>query len=348
MGLVSVIVPCYNASSFIDNLSSVFEQSYKELELVLVDDCSGDDTWQKLQEFKRSYAEQKIIIHHNEQNLGPGLSRNEGFALSSGEFIVYWDIDDKIEPNFIEKMLSRIEQEQADFACCGYYMHQDGQVSIHNIARELLDAKDILAIKTQMFNFMWAPWNKLVRRSFIEQNNISYPDEVYGEDRRWTLQLVVNAQRIAFVDEPLYHYVKNSNSISSLSNKRVLDGIFNLLQFEEQYFLQKGMHADVFEMWRLFCLYYAAGWFFRFPNDSDLQNQFAAQFFDFCQQHNIELVWQKYPVYAKKPLYRLVPKLFARKLHERLKREYLCCKWLRKHDDVFSVILAIGQNKATS
>ena len=82
MSLVSVIVPCYNVSSFIGNLSSVFEQSYKELELILVDDCSSDDTWQKLQEFKQAHSDKRIIVHHNEQNLGVGLTRNKGFALS--------------------------------------------------------------------------------------------------------------------------------------------------------------------------------------------------------------------------------------------------------------------------
>ncbi len=346
MSLVSVIVPCYNVSSFIGNLSSVFEQSYKELELILVDDCSSDDTWQKLQEFKQAHSDKRIIVHHNEQNLGVGLTRNKGFALSSGEFVVFWDADDQIEPDYIEKMLSQLNQKQADFVCCAYYFHEGAQVSVVPVEHELLESKTTLEIKHHFFNFMCAVWNKLVRRSFIEQYNISFPDSAYGEERVWTMQLVLNANNIAFVEEPLYHYFRFPNSMTSWSNIRVLDGISYLLQFSEQLFHQKGMFDDLVDEWKLRCLYDATKWWFKFPNGSDLQCQFALRFYDFCQKQNIELVWQKYPFYVRAPLYRLLSKKLNLKLRWKLKCSYNCCKALRNYNDIFGAILDIAQKRS--
>ena len=128
-------------------LSSVFNQTYTNLELVLVDDCSKDDSWQKIQAFKQEHVDKNIVICRNDTNLGAGPTRNRGFALSSGSAVYFMDADDELEPDLIEKMLGKLRQDQADFVHCGYSSHRGTTVRNYFIDKDLLEAKDITELK---------------------------------------------------------------------------------------------------------------------------------------------------------------------------------------------------------
>lgn len=262
MDLVSVIIPCYNVSSFVDKLSWIFEQTYPELEFVLVEDCSTDDTWQKLQDFKSLHADKRIILERNEQNLGAGETRNRGFALSSGKYVCFWDADDRALPLFVEKMLAKIQQEQADFVyCANTFLYDDvdnqfgqgGRVEkFHEIPKELLAVQhDINELKRLVFRFSYVVWNKLVRRDYIQEHDIRFPP-FYGEDLCWNMQLVLNAQRIALIEESYFqHYVDNPASFTHRMNAQNLraESFWNVEQFYFDYMNKLGVTSALFDEW---------------------------------------------------------------------------------------------------
>ena len=139
MPKVSVIIPLYNASSHIPDLKQLWAQTLQDFELILVDDCSTDDTWDKLQEFKAQNSDKAIILARNEHNLGPGGTRNHGLTKSSGEYVIFLDGDDRYDPTLLEKMSQRLDDTHADLVCCGFSdLHNDGK-SIHKFSQNTIN-----------------------------------------------------------------------------------------------------------------------------------------------------------------------------------------------------------------
>ena len=114
-GIVSVIMPCYNAEKYLpEAIDSVFNQSYNNVELIVVDDGSSDSSLSILQ----NYANRIILIE--QENQGPDYARNRGIAASNGDFIAFLDADDYWAPDFIAKLLQSLLKENADIAYCGW------------------------------------------------------------------------------------------------------------------------------------------------------------------------------------------------------------------------------------
>lgn len=324
MDLVSVIIPCYNVSSFVDNFSWIFEQTYSELEVVLIDDCSTDDTWQKLQAFKQQHVDKNIVLAHNEQNMGLAATRNRGFALSSGKYVCFWDADDQAYPLFVEKMLAKLQQEQADFVCCAYEaLDNKGNKECCKLQSQLLDVQgDIDLLRQQAFQFYVVAWNKLVRRDFIQEHNISFPVIRIGEDQGWTLQLVLNAQKIAFIDEPYYqYYTDNVASLSHIYDERRMRCFWEMTLFDLDYIKKFGVYSVLRDHWMI--SFFKTFLYVHKRMAVDLQKQFVIEMHDFCQQNKIVLDDTEFLVTYRSRVYRFLPKIgfFAKRRNE-MKRAY--------------------------
>lgn len=344
MDLVSVIIPCYNVSSFVDKLSWIFEQTYPEIEIVLVDDCSSDDTWQKLQAFKQQYSDQRIIVARNETNLGPGPTRNYGLTLSTGKYVCFWDADDQVEPLFVEKMLQQLKQEQADFICCAYKESSAQKTNVVWINDNLLKAQqenNIDKLKSLVFDFSVGPWNKLVCRDFLFLNNIKFPAVFYGEDKCWTLQLVLNANKIAFINQVYYIYQVgiNENSLTSVVNKRTLQSILEMADFNLSYIDKLGLSGQlrercIFEFFSLILYMYET-----FVEKEQDRKMLITQIRDLCQKHKINTEVPVLSFLTKSYYYRFLPKtkLFINK-REKMKIEYHWYSIRRKVSKILSSI----------
>ena len=140
MPKVSVIIPLYNASAYVPDLKQLWEQTLQDFELILVDDCSTDDTWAKLQEFKAQNPERTIILARNEHNLGPGGTRNHGLTKSCGEYVIFLDGDDRYDPTLLEKMSKRLDDTHADLVCCGFTDQYNGVNNTHKFSQHAINA----------------------------------------------------------------------------------------------------------------------------------------------------------------------------------------------------------------
>ena len=219
MATISVIIPCYNAASYIEKaLRALEQQSFQDFDVTLVDDCSSDNTVEVIRAFSDA-SKLQIKLLRNEVNSGPALSRNRGITASSAEFVCFCDSDDWYEPDYLQLMYQKSRTENADIVIADYYtVSSQGQKNEKILGlRETLSAAEALAINVDSMCIM------LCRRSLFE--GLELPDLRNGEDMAVIPALLSRAKRIAFVPECLYNYLYRENSASNSANDKVVDSI---------------------------------------------------------------------------------------------------------------------------
>ena len=347
MPKVSVVIPLYNAAPYLDDLKQVWDQTFTDFELILVDDCSSDDTWERLERFKATYPELAISLVRNEHNLGPGGSRNHGLELCSGQYVIFIDGDDRYEPEFLAKMVAKLEETKADVVYCGALMH-DGAVTLTNVFSPLVVAQaeqfnaaggagakepDPFVLKTLLYqpSLYPVPWNKMVRREFLLQHGIVFPDFRLGEDKCWGIQILLHARKIALVSEPLYHHIARPTSLSVARSKQTLNDIFAMLEFELKVLEQAGLRPLLNQTWHLNCWDTIFSFMERIAADPELQQQLVQRSLAFGQAHQLNYDHKQLPLTARLGWYRLLPKQ-ARYAQQRalLKEQYRLGRYLRR------------------
>ena len=212
--MVSVLIPAYNAEKTINRcLDSILAQTYCGIEVIIVNDGSTDNTLS----ICLNYAEKdKRIIVYNQTNQGVSAARNTGLRNASGDYILYVDSDDWIEPNMIRRMVDLIED--ADIVFCGNdHAETPGQAEcIDNVKIEYWNQQQ------QMLEFMKHKrmtgmlWNKLIRRSITDGYLFNEKTD-YGEDAEFLWKILKKSHEMVVTNEILYHHVLDDTSISHLS-----------------------------------------------------------------------------------------------------------------------------------
>lgn len=214
--MVSIIVPVYNRVSSIQRcVQSIINQNFQDIEVLLIDDGSTDDSGAICDEL--AMQDVRIRVFHKE-NGGVSSARNLGLEAAKGEYILFCDSDDWVEPQWCEKLLAEVTEESLPI--CNYYRCNEESQSKNkpkkcanipcNIDVEQfyeMNAAELLGI----------PWNKLFDREKIEEHHIRFRDGLsLGEDLLFVLQyLKTGIRTISFINEPLYHYsVSGTDSLS--------------------------------------------------------------------------------------------------------------------------------------
>lgn len=209
--LVSVIVPAYNIEKYISRcLDSIIVQTYKNLEIIVVDDGSKDKTVEILDNYEKKDSRVKII---HKENGGVSSARNKGLDIAKGDYIGFVDGDDSIEPNMYEILVKLLEEENADIAHCGYQMIFPNRVDYYyNTGRRKTQTTQE-GIKDLLSGKMIEPalYNKLYRRELF--NSIRLDEKIrINEDLEANYRLFKNSKKSIYYDVPLYHYMIRSSS----------------------------------------------------------------------------------------------------------------------------------------
>lgn len=213
---VSIILPIYNVEEYISEcLDSIVNQTYHNLEIILVDDGSPDNSGSICDEYQQK--DDRIVVVHK-QNAGVSAARNTGLELATGSYIAFADPDDWLEPDMIEKMVSALKQRQADIAFCRFHteiMPEEKQYLYLPIEETYGDGNHALCQMVQALAYGTMVWNKLFTRNTIFKGN-SYTkfDESLkcGEDEVWLVEVVQNAKKVAYLKEELYYWRVRENS----------------------------------------------------------------------------------------------------------------------------------------
>lgn len=237
---LSIIVPVYGVEKYIDKcLNSLVKQSLKEIEIIVVNDGTKDNSQKIIDKYVKKYPDK--IKSYIKENGGQGSARNYGLKKATGEYIGYVDSDDFVEKDMYKKLYNKAKENNYDIVVCGNYnVSEDYQ-------NKNIDAF-INNYNTDLENIFFgkmAVWNKIYKRDILIKNKLEFKEKVWYEDLAFTLKAIMNSNTFAFIDEPLYDYLIREGSTMNNSNVQrnleILDAFDDILSYikhnkKEEYF----------------------------------------------------------------------------------------------------------------
>lgn len=250
--MISVIVPVYNVEEYLPKcIQSIQMQTYQDMEIILVDDGSTDNSGAICD---RAAAFDPRIKAIHKENGGPAAARKTGLQFSGGEYIGFVDGDDYIDPEMFEKLLEIIEREAVDFVHSGWKKNEDANIygvscsgsflldqksAVELIASGIFDSANIKSISP-------SNWSKLYKRELIAAVYQEVPDGIdYGEDLLSLCLCLLKAERFASVKEAYYHYVTRRTSITNSKGVQRLEREHKLYACMKEAFERYGVYGEL-------------------------------------------------------------------------------------------------------
>ncbi len=204
--LISIVVPVYNVENYILKcLNSLIKQNYKQIEIILVDDGSTDESGKICDEFKEK--DDRIRVFHK-KNGGLSSARNYGIKKAKGDIIAFVDSDDYVKDGFVLDLYRGMQAGNADIVICGYNNEKP--------KNETISGKEAtIRLLTKQENIDIISWNKLYKKKLFTDNNIIFPEGKKHEDTLTTYKLMSKAKKVTYIDESLYIYVERKGSITA-------------------------------------------------------------------------------------------------------------------------------------
>tara|TARA_Y100001970_G_C14259681_1_gene878922 strand:+ start:26120 stop:26866 length:747 start_codon:yes stop_codon:yes gene_type:complete len=218
MSLVSVIMPYYFKRSYLENsLNSVLNQSYKNLEIILVNDETNLETKKFLQTISKKDMRIKLI--NNGKNLGAGKSRNKAIEMSNGEYIAFCDCDDLWKKTKLEKQLTFMKNSNLDFTFTAYEIINEKNDIISN-----RDAKKVIEFKSLLKSCDIGLSTVIIKKKLLKEKELRFASLKTKEDYILWLKIAKRGTKLFGLNENLSYWRKVSNSLSSSSVQKIIDG----------------------------------------------------------------------------------------------------------------------------
>lgn len=250
---VSFIVPAYNVSMYIrECIESIINQTEKEIEIIIVDDGSSDDTPSICDEYMEK--DDRIIVIHK-QNGGLSSARLAGFEKATGQYVLFVDGDDYIESDMARKLVLSAEENNSDVVLCGYYTNSKDQQAEYylSLVKNIICGRDDITqnyiqpftgTKKGGVNLPRFLCFKLLKRELIKADFFKHENIYFSEDIVFNLLYTDYVNTISIVNEPLYHYRLNPASLSNKYRPNKWQMYLNLIVFLKQYMTERNIEID--------------------------------------------------------------------------------------------------------
>lgn len=237
--LFSIIVPVYNVEKYLNEcIDSILNQTFTDFELILVDDGSKDRSGAICDEYAKTDNRVKVL---HQRNAGQAVARNTGTEVAQGEYIIYLDSDDYIcDRTFLSK-LTKKTKNKTDVILYGYKKFFE---SNQTFGREICEypslegktPEKVIALLLQTDMYVGCPWNKTVKRDFLEQNQIRFVPSMISEDSDWYLQVVTRAKTYDNISEAFVVYRQREGSTSHAPKiKSLTDNLYILETWSDRF-----------------------------------------------------------------------------------------------------------------
>lgn len=226
---ISIVIPVYNGAKYLSNcIESIIKQTYTNIEVILIDDGSTDLTPCICDKYSQEYS--NILVIHT-VNGGVSKARNIGFKHSTGDYVIFIDADDYLNPQMLEVLCTNIEIHKADISICNVSSSVSNEhFDINNIQKTFYDHDTALSDFLLGRNIKFGIWTKLFRRELI--CNLSFMEGYkINEDKYFIFEALLQAKRVVYCNLPLYCYLKREDSVTA--------GIFSSKWFDIHYFAKK-------------------------------------------------------------------------------------------------------------
>lgn len=256
--LVSVIVPVYKVEKYLDRcVKSIINQTYKNLEIILVDDGSPDNCPKLCDEWAKKDARIKVV---HKENGGLSDARNKGFDASNGDLILFVDSDDYIDNNMVEIMAKRIEEDGTDMCVCSFSKFRDGEEPNKSFSKspEILTTREALQrlVLGKGFQLVVA-WDKLMKRKLVEK--VKFPKGKIHEDEYICHRFIGECEKVSIIHNPLYFYFLREGSImnSTFSMRRldVIGGLDDRVAYFSEVYPDLTQAVKIFTLKGIMALY---------------------------------------------------------------------------------------------
>lgn len=224
--LVSIIMPAFNAEKSIGRaIESVLNQTYSNLELIIINDGSTDGT----SDVVRKYKDVRIRLIE-QLNAGPSGARNTGLTEVTGKYVVFIDSDDWYETDYVEKMISSKMDNQHQLVVCGMILHKKSE----KVSSVVYDSKfesfweNVDFLRKFEMGIMNAVWNKLYEVAIIRENNITFTNIAIVEDLDFNLKYLEYVDSVRFIPYSLYHYDNNFSVLTTRVSSEMFDNYIHI------------------------------------------------------------------------------------------------------------------------
>ena len=309
---ISVIIPVYNVEKYIKKcLDSVVNQTFKDIEIIVVNDGSPDNSSKIIKEYMK---EDKRIKYYEKDNGGQGSARNLAITKSTGEYLIFVDSDDYIDLNMLEKMYDYAKKSKLDIVVCnGYLDVNDDITNFDNFNSSINDLQKRYIVSQT------GPCLKLIKAEIIKKNNLLFVENHIYEDIAIVPAYALFTDKIGYIDERFYYYVQRSNSsMNQEKYSKKLEDIFFALDNLSNKFTEYSNNKFNEELEYLYIenlLHAASLRFLRFDNyEKHIEKIVSIMKEKFPR-------WNKNIYYSKKGLkYKVVCNLIYKKQYKLLKQ----------------------------
>lgn len=240
---VTIIIPVYNVEKYLSRcLNNVINQTYSNIEIILVNDGATDNSQEICEEYKRKDNRIKLLL---KENGGLSDARNYGIPYATGDYIAFIDSDDMIHTSYIEYLLDLVEKYDGDISICGYksFYNSDDNIVVNDKkdSIEIFNSNDALEQLLYNKKIQCSAWGKLYKKELLKE--IRYPVGKLFEDIGTTYKLFYKAKNIILGKKRLYYYFIRNDSISHMSfNSRNMDSL--VLSMEMCEFIEKKCNVN--------------------------------------------------------------------------------------------------------
>lgn len=240
---ISVIIPVYNTGKYLKRcLDSIINQNFKEIEIIIVNDCSSDNSLGIIKNYQKK--DSRIILINKGKNEGLSAARNSGIKIAKGEYILHIDSDDWVEQNYFRDMYKYAQKEKADIVISDFYKEFENGKKDYKIDQGIIKKQNNeIAIKKIFLGGGYpSVWNKLIKKDLYIKNKIEHPINIaLGEDLAVIPKLFYFSTKIVKLNKAYYHYFQNNLSITKKYNIDKIYEINKIIEINEKFFNNKGM-----------------------------------------------------------------------------------------------------------
>lgn len=219
--LISIIIPVYNTEDYLEeSLNSVINQTYKNIEIICIDDASTDNSLKILNDYAKK--DKRITVLSNENNLGPSYSRNKGLNVANGEFILFHDSDDVVDLDAYEKLMGFYKRyPNHDFVIFNMIRFNDYGQKYSSIlhSKSMTDEifSEINILQNPKLIYDTVTTNKIIRRQFLEEINIKFIENIVYEDIAFSMKMLTESNCFGVYPDVKYHWRVRSNNNKSIT-----------------------------------------------------------------------------------------------------------------------------------
>ncbi|CCV64692.1 predicted glycosyltransferase [Alteracholeplasma palmae J233] len=237
MKKISIVIPVYNVEKYIYKcLNSVVQQTYSNLEIIIVNDGTKDDSMTVVEKFSKTDSRIKIL---NQENNGLSAARNKGLELATGEYVYFLDSDDYLEKEAISKMVFKMDEYGSQIVMFNSYIdyesYKEKYIEFNKIIT--LSGEDFLQTVIRKRIYKPTVWSYFYETAYLKTNEYQFQNGLIHEDEEWSIKVILGANKVTFFPEILHNYLKRMNSITSnkkRSKKSITDMLFILKLNEER------------------------------------------------------------------------------------------------------------------